>query len=53
MQYMDIFSAVKIENFIRKILIFFFFYIYIVVAQNIDCGHTEVVLTSTHKLCFG
>ena len=34
MQYTEIFSAVKIENFIRKILIFFIF------AQNIDCGYT-------------
>ena len=30
-----IFSAVKIENFIRKMLIFFLTF-----AQNIDCGYT-------------
>ena len=22
-------------------------------VQNIDCGYTEAVLTSTHNLCFG
>ena len=43
MQYTEIFSAVKTENFIRKILIFF-----LVFAQNIDCG----VVTSTHNQCF-
>ena len=35
MQYTEIFSAVKIENFSRKILIFFFNF-----AQNINCGYT-------------
>ena len=29
------FSSVKIENFIRKMLIFF-----LIFAQNIDCGYT-------------
>ena len=29
-------QAVKIENFIRKMLIFFFF----IFAKNIDCGYT-------------
>ena len=49
MQYMEIFSAVKIKIFD----IFFIF------AQNIDCGYTLEppprggVLTSTHNLCFG
>ena len=34
MQYTEIFfSAVKIENLIRKLLLLFFF------AQNIDCGY--------------
>ena len=35
MQYTEIFSAVKIENFTRTILIFF-----LIFAQNIDCGYT-------------
>ena len=43
-------SALKIENFIRKALIFFLFLL--------DCGYTlerltEAVLTSTHNLCLG
>ena len=34
------------------------FYIFLIFAQNIDCGYTleplaEAVLTSTHNLCFG
>ena len=32
-----------------------FFYIFLIFAQNIDCGHTrlnEAVLTSTHNLYF-
>ena len=44
--YRDIFSALKIENFIRKVLIFFLIFV-----QNIDYGYT--VLTSTHNPCFG
>ena len=46
--------ALKIENFRRKI-----FDIFLIFAQNIDCGYTlepptgEAVLTSTHNLCFG
>ena len=35
MQYTDFFSAVKIQNFIGKILMFFFIF-----AQNIDRGYT-------------
>ena len=35
MQYTEIFSVVKIENFIEKISIFSLF----VFAQNIDCGY--------------
>ena len=35
MQYTEIFSAVKIENFIGTFLIFFLKF-----AQNIDCGYT-------------
>ena len=43
-------SALKIENFTRKALIFFLFLL--------DCGYTlerltEAVLTSTHNLCLG
>ena len=35
------FSAVEIENSIRKILIFFFFFFFFFFfAQNIDCGYT-------------
>ena len=33
--YRDFFSAVKIENFQLK-----FFYIFLIFAQNIDCGYT-------------
>ena len=48
MQYTLIFLALKIENFQLKI-----FDIFLIFAQNIDCGYTlEVVLTSTHNLCF-
>ena len=35
MQYIEIFSAVKIENFSRKFLILFLYK-----YQNIDCGYT-------------
>ena len=40
----------KIDNFQRKI-----FDIFLIFAQNIDCGYTlePAVLTSTHNLCFG
>ena len=27
-------------------------YIFLIFAQNIDCGYSEAVLTSTHNLCF-
>ena len=27
--------------------------IFLIFAQNIDCVHTEAVLTCTHNLCFG
>ena len=27
--------------------------IFLIFAQNIDCGYSEAVLTSTHNLCFG
>ena len=54
----QIFSALKIENFQLKK-----FGIFLIFAQNIDCGYTfepprrggsnaEAVLTSTHNLCF-
>ena len=43
--YRDFFHLKKIENFIRKILIFFFF------AQNIDCGYTlEPPRRNTRKI---
>ena len=27
--------------------------IFLIFAQNIDCGYSEAVLMSTHNLCFG
>ena len=42
MQYTEIFSALKIENFQLKILEYGIFLIF-----------AEAVLTSTHNLCFG
>ena len=36
MQYTEIFSPVKIENFQW----IFFLYIFLIFAQNIDCGYT-------------
>ena len=52
MIYSDFFRS-KIDNFQLK-----FFDIFLIFAQNIDCGCTleppcEAVLTSTHNLCFG
>ena len=47
MQYTDFFGC-KNENFLLKN-----FDIFLIFAQNIDCGYTEAVLTSTHNLCFG
>ena len=44
MQYAEILKVVKNESFHPN-----FFYIFLIFAQNIDCG----VLTSTHNLCFG
>ena len=53
MQYKEIFSSVKIEKNHEKN-----FDIFLIFAQNIDCGYTlehlaEAVLTSTHNLRFG
>ena len=56
MQYTDIILVVKMKIFTgKKIDIFLIF------AQNMDCGYTlepprrlaEAVLMSTHNLCFG
>ena len=51
MQYTEIFSAVKIENFTRKKK-----GIFNIFAQNLHCRYTleppEAVLTSTHNVCF-
>ena len=47
MQYTEIFSAVKIKNFIGKISTFLIF-----LLKTLIVG-TEAVLTSTHNLCFG
>ena len=53
MQYTENILVVKNENFRWKN-----FDIFLIFAQNIDCGYTleplgEAVLTSTHNLCFG
>ena len=57
MQYKEIFKVVKNEKFPPKN-----FDIFLIFAQNIDCGYTiepprhrlaVAVLTSTHNLCFG
>ena len=53
-QYTAIFHGCKNDNFQMK-----YFDIFLIFAQNIDCGYTleppqrEAVLTSTHNLCFG
>ena len=52
-QYTAIFHGCKNDNFQMK-----FFDIFLIFAQNIDCGYTleppqRAVLTSTHNLCFG
>ena len=44
MQYTEICLALKTENFQLKN-----FDIFLIFAQNIDCGYTM----STHNLCFG
>ena len=46
MQYSVIFHGRKNDNFHINCDIFLIF------AQNIDCGYTEAVLTSTPNLCF-
>ena len=47
MQYTAIFHGCKNDNYrMKKINIFLIF------PQNIDCGYTEAVLTSTHNICF-
>ena len=45
MQFTEIFKVVKHENFQQQ-----YFDIFLIFAQNIDCG--EAVLTSIHNLCF-
>ena len=50
-QYRAIFHGCKNVHYQMKI-----FNIFLIFAQNIDCGYTlerEAVLTSTHNLCFG
>ena len=50
MQYTAIFHGFKNVHFQMN-----FFNIFLIFAQNIDCGYTlerEAVLTSTHNLCF-
>ena len=50
MQYTEKNFGCKNDNFQWKN-----FDIFLIFAQNIDCGYTltEAVLTSTHNLCFG
>ena len=53
MQYTAIFHGCKNVHFQMK-----YFNIFLIFAQNIDCGYTlerliEAVLASTHNLCFG
>ena len=49
MHYTAIFHGCKNVHFQMK-----FFNIFLIFAQNIDCGYTsEAVLTSTHNQCFG
>ena len=57
MQYAEIFLVVKTLKFHKK-----YFDIFLIFAQNIDCGYTlespqgglsGAVLISTHNLCFG
>ena len=50
MQYAETIFGCKNENFHWKN-----FDIFLIFAQNIDCGYPleEAVLTSTHNLCFG
>ena len=50
MQYTEIFKVVKMKKKFQQKN----FDIFLIFAQNIDCGYTlEAVLTSTHNLCFG
>ena len=42
LQYTEIFSRVKIENF-------HYFYIFLVFAQSIDCGYTLSMFRSKHE----
>ena len=48
LQYTYFFFSCKNLNFHQKN-----FDIFLIFAQNIDCGYTEAVLTSTHNVCFG
>ena len=47
-QYTAIFHGCKNVNFQMKK-----YNIFLIFAQNIDCGYNETVLTSTHNLCLG
>ena len=48
MQYTEFFLVVKMKIFAGKL-----FDIFLMFAQNIDCGYAEAVLTCIHNLCFG
>ena len=47
------FSVVKNENFIRKILIFFYFCSKHIIVGTRKNRLADAVLTSTYNLCFG
>ena len=53
MQYMEIFSAVNIANFIRIILIFLIYLLKSLIVGTCQNRLAEAVLTSTHNVCFG
>ena len=47
-QYTEIFKVVKMKIISRKK-----FDIFLIFAQNIDCGYTLEHASSTHNVCFG
>ena len=47
MKYKAIFHGCENINFQIKV-----YNIFLIFAQNIDCGYAEAVLMSTHNLCF-
>ena len=53
MQYTVIFSALKIENFTRKKMIFLIFLLKTYIVGTCCNRLAEAVLTRTHNVCFG